>query len=533
MVISVLGVTAMSDIEILHGLSSSLAHILEVVSQNSLAANTVTQFVEDLGSAWRSLESLQLTIKGFSSRTVRSELPTAVAQLLAALCNTTLQLADSVTWEEIPWKAAETITEHVLSRSEDTILDMIPSMVEALFALKQKAGVLPGCLAPQVLDEQVNADVSKSTLHGAGRAVALGALVSSYMNAARDEAFAVVQTLSSLIHASNVERRVVGVRALTLVVESAADGLHTNASIFQLICQATHQGMNDYTIDERGDIGSLVRLQAIACAHGIITATPAESPHEAPALLRCDILRLSLEKLDRVRLLAARSADHLSAAGHQAIDVVSVSSVEYFRAVLAPLKTPDCGTAIEHALLEGCVSCAGVSAESLLQASRRALAEILDTVENSRLRTLMTTYSTILKSAVQFSSSNNTMHPALELFDFLLNLHIPQRLATEPSFKWRNVLSLVQKGHHKSNDLPRILAAVRVYHGLARVPAIRDEVLKKLVGMLKTNPYPRVRVAVAEVLWSVTGEEMLKGHNWAAKGDVDKTLGKLQAIYVP
>nr|POE72147.1 tubulin-specific chaperone d [Quercus suber] len=279
MVISVLGVTAMSDIEILHGLSSSLAHILEVVSQNSLAANTVTQFVEDLGSAWRSLESLQLTIKGFSSRTVRSELPTAVAQLLAALCNTTLQLADSVTWEEIPWKAAETITEHVLSRSEDTILDMIPSMVEALFALKQKAGVLPGCLAPQVLDEQVNADVSKSTLHGAGRAVALGALVSSYMNAARDEAFAVVQTLSSLIHASNVERRVVGVRALTLVVESAADGLHTNASIFQLICQATHQGMNDYTIDERGDIGSLVRLQAIACAHGIITAISKLEPN--------------------------------------------------------------------------------------------------------------------------------------------------------------------------------------------------------------------------------------------------------------
>lgn len=57
---------------------------------------------------------------------------------------------------------------------------------------------------------------------------------------------------------------------------------------------------------------------------------------------------------------------------------------------------------------------------------------------------------------------------------------------------WRNLLALVQKSHFKSNNIPKILAAVDVYRGLARSRTIRSEVLKKLVSMLRTNPYPKV-----------------------------------------
>ena len=51
---------------------------------------------------------------------------------------------------------------------------------------------------------------------------------------------------------------------------------------------------------------------------------------------------------------------------------------------------------------------------------------------------------------------------------------------------------MVQKAHFKSNNIPRILAAIEVYQALAEIPTTRADTLKKLASMLKTNPYPTV-----------------------------------------
>jgi hypothetical protein len=59
---------------------------------------------------------------------------------------------------------------------------------------------------------------------------------------------------------------------------------------------------------------------------------------------------------------------------------------------------------------------------------------------------------------------------------------------------------------------------VNVYRGLAEVESIRGEVVKKLLSMLATNPYPRIRVAVAEVVFEVLGAGEMKAVNWAEKG---------------
>ena len=65
-------------------------------------------------------------------------------------------------------------------------------------------------------------------------------------------------------------------------------------------------GLEDYTNDERGDVGSLVRLQALACAAEILAARMFKKEALPVQVLKGDIYRLSLEKLDRVRLQAAR-----------------------------------------------------------------------------------------------------------------------------------------------------------------------------------------------------------------------------------
>jgi hypothetical protein len=63
--------------------------------------------------------------------------------------------------------------------------------------------------------------------------------------------------------------------------------------------------LDDYTTDRRGDIGSLIRTEAIEGVNLILEANPNlnEQPSYLAELIRC-IVRLAAEKLDKVRLHA-------------------------------------------------------------------------------------------------------------------------------------------------------------------------------------------------------------------------------------
>lgn len=311
-----------------------------------------------------------------------------------------------------------------------------------------------------------------------------------------------------------VDWRIIGARALQLAVENAGTSDSIEPGILETAVHAIHTGTRDYTVDERGDVGSLVRLQSLSCASSVFEyGSKCKLPDELHDVLRTDVARLSLEKLDRVRIAAARCKHEWLGSEWAVRDVSSVSTEDYFAAMLSPLGAQNRDLPLEVSLLEGCVSCAGISGERLLQASRLALVELLCNADDTLLAVHMMSFAAILKDMLTDATH---MHPALELLGFLLEMQIPQRLAGLMSFKWRNLLSTVQKAHHKSNDIPKIVAAVNVYRELASVPAIRGEVLKKLVSMLKTNPYPRVRIAVAETLLLTTKEESLLSVNWAA-----------------
>lgn len=59
------------------------------------------------------------------------------------------------------------------------------------------------------------------------------------------------------------------------------------------------------------------------------------------------------------------------------------------------------------------------------------------------------------------------------------------------SYSLCRLLALVQKAHHKSSNIPRLEAAVKVYASLSRIPSLRAECIKKLTSML-LHPYPKV-----------------------------------------
>jgi hypothetical protein len=245
--------------------------------------------------------------------------------------------------------------------------------------------------------------------------------------------------------------------------------------------------------------------------------------------LHADIYRLSLEKLDRVRLEAAHCRVKQLGLCIGVTDVASVSSKAYFSETLAPLgcDVPDWQLG---ALLEGCISSASIASESLLQAARPALVRVLSGTNDKRLLKSFSIFADTMKSLLL--GTGNNMHSALELLAFLFDMQLPQRLVGS-GFKWRNLLSTVQKSHHKSNDIPKILAAVQVYRAMGDIPDIRSEVLKKLVSMLKTNPYPKVRLVVAEAVFMGTGDHTLKDHDWTKPASANSiALKAMQERYV-
>ncbi|WPH04649.1 Hypothetical protein R9X50_00754200 [Acrodontium crateriforme] len=536
-----------SDPEKLHGLTMTAACIIEEALKESgaISGNNSLQIQVHscLGQFWTILKVLQDPVRESNARTIRSELTSATVRFICALARFQNEATKDKDEVETPSELIDSVIESLLVRHEETVLSNTAPLAQALFSLERKSGAKLMCIDATNLCRKVSSDAHKSTLHGAGRAIALASLAMKYDDGTSDRiAFDIMRTLAGLISSVNVDWRVIALRALQITTETITGGQY-DKEIIHHICADASRGMADYTIDERGDIGSLVRLQAIACTTAIFEKEHANLKLDAMSFrsdtllssqdkltLQSDIIRLSFDKLDRVRMQAAQCRRRFLDPDNNN-SLTEVSSPAYFTHALRPLLDESTNPAIHSAILEGTISSAGTSAETLLQASRTALFTTVKTINPDPLAHLLTEYTQILKTTIL--KTNNTQ-PALALLAFLLDMHIPQRLAeTSSTFKWRNLLSTVQKSHHKSNDIPKILAAVHVYLGLAEIEVIREEVLKKLVGMLKTNPYPSIRASVAEALLLITKEPMLKNLDWTKPALKQRDLvDTLQAKYV-
>lgn len=79
--------------------------------------------------------------------------------------------------------------------------------------------------------------------------------------------------------------------------------------------------LDDYTIDSRGDIGSLVRLEAIDAVCAILknVFAPDISQRTLVQQMLSRVVRLSAEKMDKVRLRAATCLHQAWARSHPSL----------------------------------------------------------------------------------------------------------------------------------------------------------------------------------------------------------------------
>ncbi|KAL9088436.1 MAG: hypothetical protein Q9165_006160 [Trypethelium subeluteriae] len=523
------------DFERRHGLLLSLAALSDVACERYLEQSSVQDDQDPMMTQNDDLLSLtlkawaifshtaiiHLSDRDFGSHALRPELITvAVTTLITCLARATAALGlDAQSTPGV--NEGLQLVPLCLNRSDEASLGVTPYMARALMLMLPEDGRLE--LTESWLAQECKGN-SRIALHQSGYVHALGAAFPHI-----DGNKAIQQSIIDMLcrrcgDRVEVEARVVALRSLGWVLlgkgrrskgawrtAEPTRGLPPGELGLNII-QAILLGLDDYTINERGDVGSLVRLQALETLEKLPRDLGSQPEYKNVYESICAASRrLSVEKLDKVRL----KASHVFTAvqSHSSLlDLQTVSSYVHFRQVLqnsfwGPSRK------IAAAVLEGFVTSAGSGgSEAIVQSTRAALVDVLNRkwAESppSSQAAVLTTCNLFLEVMRQNLDNERVLAPILDTIGFLFDAGIFQRLLIM-DFKWRNLLSLVQKSHYKSSSIPKILAAINCYRGLAEIDATREDVLRKLRSMLK-HPFPKVREAVVETLFILTQDDQLK-----------------------
>ncbi|KAK5998630.1 Tubulin-specific chaperone D-like protein [Cladobotryum mycophilum] len=300
-------------------------------------------------------------------------------------------------------------------------------------------------------------------------------------------------------------------------------------------------GLNNYTVTARGDEGSLVRVQTLKAIKVLWTDIGASSDEQwvgaSVQKLIYSILRLSAEKLDRVRREAKDVVALLLSESHvERFQSLEFTSRAYFMLLL---ELASSNSLQPHAsdiakgdivawiagLMTGLVSSADTGNEDLIIQSRAALCDFCEaSPENLRL-----VCTVLLHNLKTCQGEDRIIVPTLEIIAFLFHVGIFQRCR---DINYRSLCLQTQKAGYKTANVRKVTACVKVYSGIAEAAAAagEDEAIqaggkeaRKRLGALMLHPWPRVKSAVVDELWSLVGSgdgegdsHGLTGVDWGA-----------------
>ncbi|KAF1846786.1 uncharacterized protein K460DRAFT_417805 [Cucurbitaria berberidis CBS 394.84] len=479
-------------------------------------------------------EELRLEDKAFTSPTLRPEFTAAsICNFIGEMATLTCRLPKDHITPDIPTAEISRILNMCLARHEESVLEAIMGATPAILRLlAQRADTNTDEMVSSWLS-QLESRTSYNGLRCSGHAIALGAAHAVLTNDRHDGTTApnlqrrIIKVLTfRCTTAVAIEARTIALRALGILLRNgravtASNLVYLAADVETQIGSALHVALNDYTITERGDVGSLVRLEALntvstAWDTDILRDTNGSSQH-----IYADVLRLSLEKLDKIRSKAARlyQRDALTSfTSASATTADDVSSRSYFAGALDMLHPMTKTTIFRDSVCVGFVSSAGMGSESVVQNSRAALLDFIDTlpdesISNREQFTATELVNCMIHLLQQNLAEDRVLLPLLEVIAFLFDMQVMQRLIST-SLNFRMLLSYTQKAHYKSTHMKKLHLALDVYRGLGTIPTTRADTLAKVTNML-LHPFPKVRITAAETLWVLTHEEGLKLQDWS------------------
>ncbi|KAI0457528.1 tubulin folding cofactor D C terminal-domain-containing protein [Xylaria acuta] len=249
------------------------------------------------------------------------------------------------------------------------------------------------------------------------------------------------------------------------------------------------EGLDDYTTNARGDIGSHVRLEAIKATKTLWQAQ--DGNHKLVIRLFPQILRLAAEKLDRVRAEAKLTlAIILRPNDSKTFQQLSFTSKGYFGFLFTLRDTTRLSIgACDSISIEGCtcsllaglVTSADTGNEDLVVETRAALAELCETSDE----TLRQVCGSLLYNLKLYAGQDRVLVPTLEIIAYLFHVGLLQRCYNTRDLAGAVVVSttngsvlypdlkqlclLVQKAAYKTGNVRKLEACIKVYGAIAAV----------------------------------------------------------------
>ncbi|KAI9883387.1 MAG: hypothetical protein M1823_004855 [Watsoniomyces obsoletus] len=390
------------------------------------------------------------------------------------------------------------ILELSLARKNDELLEASANAARAMLQ------VLPRAEGKKLVGGWISR-LAQGTLPSVHQSSYLSALGEVYQELAPDDTTR-LDVIGTLIHHGStpnpVETRVVALQTLSRCILPYRD-------LDDEMVQLLKNSLDDYSIDSRGDVGSWIRQEAVEAFSAWLREHHGDRPvgtSESGQSLASRVARLSVEKMDKVRLRASACLHQILVPSHSSLaDTIAPgedshgSSQEYFRNTLEILSQDDLHW-LHVPLLEGYVTSAGAGSESVLQAARRGLLDFLDLTPSGFSIVL-----SLLLSVLSTHSRNDRIAvPTLEVLGFLLDAEPTVGIDVD----WPRMFRTVQHSHYKSKNIFKLEAAIKVYSGLATISTSRKDSLGRLLMML-AHPFPKVRCAAAESLYLLLESEDL------------------------
>lgn len=294
------------------------------------------------------------------------------------------------------------------------------------------------------------------------------------------------------------------------------------------------EGLNDYTTNARGDVGSHVRVQALKAVRALWSNLDGvvEWTGDSVRSLFFSTLRLSAEKLDRVRPEAqAAIALVLKEGDATRFRELTFSSKTYFQNLLnlhvgdrlRPL-LHDVAEADPSAwmteLMAGFVTSADTGNEDLVIASRAALCDFCEASQEN----LELVCQALLQNLKARQGQDRVIVPTLEITAFLFHV----KLFQGSTVNFRSLCLQTQKAGYKTGNVRKLEACIRVYSGVASMGDQQGaeagvQEARKRLGALLYHPWPKVKSMVVDGLWGLVGDEeeageRLKGVDWGRAG---------------
>ncbi|TPX36633.1 hypothetical protein SmJEL517_g01309 [Synchytrium microbalum] len=380
-----------------------------------------------------------------------------------------------------------------------------------------------------------------------GYALALGALPAAFLIQEPDRVTAITEALmaaciTDLDKATNdAESRRNSIAALSHVVEELSKlsiiSKTIDKDLFDRILKCVLNGLQDYTVDSRGDVGSWVReasLRALGICLSIgarVDNTSDDDPYVSVSTTRAAVggaCQQAMERIDRVREAAGNllmtilwgvdgrlvvlERESFERVLPRNVDLNWLNAADVYPRLIQLLHVAE----YRVELLVGITVSVGGLAESLIRQSTANLADLVNSLPTTSTSQsdfdLMGFFAAVLEIFARYPKQDRVILPLFEMLDVLFGVGAVVRLDEPKVFD--QLYNATKNEVFKSRDAKKLLAAIKVFAGFASLGdqsapacvAIRRRGLSQLVSYL-IYPYPKVRRAASEQVYVVLSSD--------------------------